>query len=409
MNRRLIIMLAIAVGIIVANLYYAQPLIAMIGPALGLAPGAAGLVVTLTQLGYGLGVLLVVPLGDMIENRRLILIMVMVTLAGLLGLVAATSLLPYFFAAFATGLGASSVQIIVPYAAHFAPEAKRGQAMGNLMSGLMLGIMLSRPAASLMTEFFGWHAVFVLSMVLMSLLAGVLYFRLPLREPSHQRLRYPELIGSMLRLFVETPALRRRSIYQACLFGSFSLFWTASPLLLAGPDFRLSQFAIAIFALVGVSGAIAAPLAGRAADRGWVSAATLVAMLMASGSFLMSHLMPLGSSASVGLLALGAICLDAGISANLVLGQRVIFSLNPEFRGRLNGVYIATIFVGGAAGSWLGAWSYAQGGWHLTSWVGFAMPLIALIYFLTEKQGFISKNYLARNRRQKNTPEADFL
>nr|BFD64497.1 MFS transporter [Bdellovibrio sp. HM001] len=386
LSRGLVLLLAAAVGITAANLYYAQPIVAMISQALGLAPEAAGLVVTLTQVGYGLGVLLMVPLGDMLENRRLVMAMIALTILGLLGLAFATQLIPYFIAAFATGLGASTVQIIVPYVAHFAPETRRGQVVGSLMSGLMIGIMLSRPTSSLLTDLFSWHAVFVLSAFLMTVLGVVLYLVLPPRSPSNKNLRYGALLKSMGRLYLTTPILRRRALYQAFLFGAFSLFWTASPLLLAGPDFNLSQTAIAVFALVGVSGAIAAPLAGWAADKGWSQKATNAAMLISAGSFLLSHIFTAGSQAALAALVVSAILLDAGITANLVLGQRAIFSLQAEYRSRLNGLFIATIFVGGAIGSTLGAWAYAYGGWNLTSWVGFAMPTLAFVVFLTEKK-----------------------
>lgn len=152
-SRRLVFLLATAVGVTAANLYYAQPLVALISRSLGLAPSAAGLVVTLTQIGYGLGVLLVVPLGDIVENRRLILTQIGLTVLGLLGLAFATEVIPYFIAAFATGLGASCVQMIVPYSAHLVPEKSRGRMVGSMMSGLMVGIMLSRPVARACSQF----------------------------------------------------------------------------------------------------------------------------------------------------------------------------------------------------------------------------------------------------------------
>lgn len=386
LSRPLIFLLTVAVGVVAANLYYAQPLVAMISRDLGLAPEAAGLVVTLTQIGYGLGVLVAVPLGDLIENRRLVLTMMTIAILGLLGLAFAKELIPYFIAAFATGLGASTVQILVPYAAHFVPEERRGQTVGNLMSGLMLGIMLSRPIASLLTDLISWHAVFVLSAAMMMVIAGALAVLMKPRQPVAPDLHLFKLLASMGRLFLETPILRRRAISQAFLFGAFCLFWTASPLLLAGPDFGLPQTGIAIFALVGVAGAVSAPVAGVFADRGRSRAATVVALISGSLSFLIAHVAPGTGPAALPLLCFAAILLDAGVSANLVLGQRAIFALSPHLRGRLNGLYIATIFVGGAAGSALGAWAHARGGWSLTSWVGFAMPACALALFLAERE-----------------------
>lgn len=388
----MIFLLATAVGVTAANLYFAQPIIAMISKSVGLSPELSGLVVTLTQAGYGLGVLLIVPLGDIIESKKLILTMMGVTILSLLGLAFVTSLLPYFAAAFATGLGASTVQVLVPYAAHFTPEAKRGQVLGSLMSGLMTGIMLSRPISSLLTDLFNWHAVFVLSALLMLVMSIVLYLLLPKKEPSVNNIKYTHLLRSMGELYMKTEILRRRAVYQAFLFGAFCLFWTASPLLLSGKDFHFTQTAIAVFALVGVAGAVSSPVAGIAADKGLGRIATLIAMGSCSVSFVIGNLFTDGSIVAIACLVISAILLDAGVTANLVLGQRSIFSLPAEFRSRLNGLYIATIFIGGATGSALGAWAYAKGGWHLTSWVGFAMPMIGLLYALTEKTGKVSKN-----------------
>ncbi len=191
----------------------------------------------------------------------------------------------------------------------------------------------------------------------------------------------------MFVLYMTTSVLRRRAIYQALVFGAFCLFWTASPLLLAGPEFRFSQTQIAMFALVGVAGAISAPYAGKAADRGFGQHATAIALGSSSLSFIMSRIFAPGSMAGLIALGVSAILLDAGVSANLVLGQRAIFSLSPELRGRLNALYISTVFVGGASGSALGAWAFSYGGWSTTSWFGFALPFLALLYFLTEFAG----------------------
>jgi predicted MFS family arabinose efflux permease len=201
----------------------------------------------------------------------------------------------------------------------------------------------------------------------------------------------------MAELVATVPILRRRAVYQAFLFGAFCLFWTASPLLLLGPEFHMSQTAIALFALVGVSGAVSAPFAGKAADRGYSRIATAVAMLACMASFFLSHLFAPGSISALLALVISAILLDAGITANLVLGQRAIFALNPEWRSRLNGLYIAIIFIGGATGSALGAWSYARGGWWLTSWTGFAMPALAFLFFLTEKESHADSRAPARS------------
>jgi predicted MFS family arabinose efflux permease len=363
----------------------AQPLAGLISAALGLSPAATGLIVTLTQLGYGLGLLFIVPLGDLVENRLLVLVLLCIDALSLLAAGLSTHPLPFLAAALFIGLGTVAVQVLVPYVTHLVPEARRGRAVGSVMSGLMLGIMGARPAASFVAQLSSWHMVFVLSSALMLVLALVLALALalPTRTPSH-RLRYGELLASMVRLARTTRVLRRRALYHAFLFASFSLFWTVTPLLLASSAYGLSQAEIALFALVGVAGAVAAPLVGRAADRGWSRGATIGAMLAVAGSFLLAHFTHGGSPLSLGLLVVAAVVLDFGVAANMTLGQRAIFGLGAELRSRLNGLYMATFFLGGAVGSALGAWAYAKGGWPLASWIGFALPAMALAWFATE-------------------------
>jgi predicted MFS family arabinose efflux permease len=381
----LTLLFATACGLIVANIYYAQPLIGPIAASLDLSPQTAGLIVTMGQIGYGLGLLLIVPLADLFDNKRLILISLGLCLVALICAGLATQAAPFLVASLFIGLGAVAVQIIVPFAAHLTPPAMRGQVIGNVMSGLMLGIMLARPVASFLTELSSWHTIFFASATCMMLLMILLGRVLPERMPS-STLSYGSLIGSMLRLMVTEPMLRRRALYHACLFGAFSLFWTTVPLLLAGPLFKLSQGGIALFALAGVSGAIAAPLTGRIADKGWSRPATIFAMLAVACAFLMTELIELGSTYSLIWLVVAGIVLDFGVAANLALGQRAIFLLPAEYRGRFNGMFMATFFLGGALGSACGAWGFAQGGWALSAWIGFCLPVIALVYFATERK-----------------------
>lgn len=381
----LTLLLATACGLTAANIYYAQPLAGPISTALGMSPEATGLIVTLTQIGYGLGLFFVVPLGDLVENRRLTLSLLGLAALALFAASFSAQVLPFLVSMAFIGLGTVAVQVLVPYAAHMAPEAVRGRVVGNVMSGLMLGIMLARPVSSFIAEFSSWQVVFLFSASAMLMLAIVLAMTLPKRAPT-SKLRYGQLLSSMLHLARTSPILRRRAFYHAFLFGAFSLFWTTTPLLLAGPAFNLSQGGIGLFALAGVAGAIAAPIAGRVADNGQGHKATGLAMLAVAVSFLMTHIAPQGSPLALALLVAAAILLDFGVSANMTLGQREIFSLGAEFRSRLNGLYMTTFFIGGALGSALGGWSYAEGGWVLASWVGFAMPVAALLYFASDRQ-----------------------
>lgn len=379
-------LLAAACGLIAANLYYGQPLAGIIGAELGFSSAATGLIVTLTQIGYGVGLLFVVPLGDLVENRKLVVIAVSMAVLSLVAAALSPHASQFLFAAFLIGVSSVAVQVIVPYAAHMAPHAIRGRVVGNVMSGLMVGIMLARPVSSLLSEFVSWRGVYLASAVVMAILAVVLFRLLPVRMPE-ARLGYGALMASMGKLAANTPLLQRRAIYHAFMFGAFSLFWTTTPLYLSGPHFNLSQGEIALFALAGAAGAVAAPIAGRMADRGWTYPATFAAMVMVGLSFVVTHLAPEGSHLALAILVAAAIVLDFGVTTNLVLGQRAIFTLGAEFRSRLNGIYMATFFMGGAIGSAVGGWAYSVGEWSLASWVGFAMPAAALVYFLTEKRG----------------------
>jgi predicted MFS family arabinose efflux permease len=377
-----ILLLAAACGLLVANIYYAQPLIAEIAQSLGLAAGAAGLIVTMSQVGYGLGLLFVVPLGDLVENRTLILISAALSAVALACAAFAPSAGVFLACAAVIGLGSVAVQILIPLAAHLAPDATRGRVVGMVSSGLMIGIMLARPVSSFIAAQSSWRVVFGLSAMAMVALAVVLSRALPARAPQ-SRLTYGALIASMAHLVATTPILRRRAFYQGCLFFPFSLFWTTTPLLLAGPHYRLTQNGIALFALAGVSGAIAAPIGGRIADRGWGRPATGAAIALVALAMLGSIFVPQGSVVALSLLVAAAIAIDFGVQANLVFGYRAIFALAPEARGRLNGVYLSTAFVCGAVGSALGAWAYARGGWPLACSVGLTLPIIALVRFLT--------------------------
>lgn len=381
----IILILAAACGLIAANLYYAQPLVGPISSALGLSSGAAGLIVTLAQIGYGIGLLFIVPLGDILENRKLVVMLLFLTAIVLAVAAAIKSALLFLTACMLIGLGSAAAQILVPFAAHLSPDATRGRHVGNVMSGLLLGIMLARPVSSIVAEFMGWRAVYYLSAAAIFVLALVLAKVLPARRPLIAT-RYAALLGSMLHLLKTTPILQRRAIYHACVFGTFSLFWTTVPLLLTGPTFHFSQKAVALFALAGVSGALAAPVAGRLADRGWIRPATGLALALVIISVSLPLIIQGGSTAALITLVIAAILLDMGVSANLVLGQRAIFSLGAEVRSRLNGLYMAIFFAGGAIGSAVGGWAYAIGGWKAALLLGIALPVIALIYYVTEKK-----------------------
>ncbi|WP_217351086.1 MFS transporter [Thalassospira marina] len=379
----LIMFLAAACGLIAANLYYSQPLVGPISAELGLSPRAAGLIVTMTQVGYGIGLLLIVPLGDLFENRRLIITVIALGGLALLASGLATTPGTFLAASLFIGIGSVAVQILVPFAAHLASDATRGRIVGNVMSGLMFGIMLSRPVSSFLTELTNWRVVFFASTAMMVVLMIAVRLVLPVSRP-HVRPHYFELLGSMARLMITSRILRHRALYQASLFAAFSLFWTTVPLLLAGSDFNMSQAGIALFALAGAAGAVAAPIGGRMADRGWMRPATAIAMASVPFALMLTHVGDMGSNFSLVVLVAGAVMLDFGLTCNMVLGQRAIFSLGAAYRNRINGVYMATFFAAGAVGSALGGWAFAHGGWMLSTAVGAVFPALGLLYYLSE-------------------------
>lgn len=395
----LTMVLAVAAGTIVANLYYAQPLDGLIGAALHLPSWAVGLVMTLMQIGYGLGLTFVVPLGDLFENRRLIVAILICNALALFGLAATTNIAAFFVFALLTGITTTTVQIIVPFSAHLAPARERGKVVGNVMSGLLMGIMLSRPIASFLAHYGSWRLVFGLSGGLMIVLAAVLSFAIP-ALPRHSDLTYGQILRSLGPLFARTPELRRRGTYHAALFGAFSLFWTAVPLLLSRPAFGLNQQGIGFFALVGAAGAFVAPIAGRLADRGFVQPATGFAMSLTLASFGIVALG--GATHSIAILMTGAVLLDAGVALNLILSQRVIYGLAADVRARLNGLFMAFFFAGGALGSALASLAYTAGGWPATCLTGAGFALTALAAYATE---FVSLRRFAWAKTEAVEPE----
>lgn len=379
---RLVFLLAASCGLIVANLYYAQPLVGPISESLGISAGTSGLIVTVTQLGYVLGLIFLVPLSDLVKNRRLILLTLAVAAAALLLASFTHQAAVFFTAALLLGIGSVSAQVLVPYAAHLSAQGEQGRMVGSVMSGLLLGIMFARPVASFLSGFAGWQTIFLFSAGMMAVVFLLLFWKLPERIPE-QTLSYKEILSSLWPLFKNTSVLRRRALYQATLFFSFSLFWTVAPLWLAA-HFHLSQTGIALFALVGISGAVAAPIAGRLADRGWTEPLTFLAFSLAAGSFALTHLFQAQIVPGLAAFCVAAVVLDMAVSGNLILGQQAIYALGDQTRGRMNGIFMAVFFLGGGLGSAAGGWLYAQGGWDTASLPGLLMPVFALICDVTE-------------------------
>ncbi|WP_375478948.1 MFS transporter [uncultured Jatrophihabitans sp.] len=369
--------LAIACGLTVANVYYAQPLLSLLSKSFHVSEGSATVVVTLTQIGYALGLLLLLPVGDLVENRMLVVRTLVVTA---LALVAAGAS-PVFgvFAAVSVVVGVTSVvaQILVPLAAHLAPQGHEGRYVGRVMSGLLLGILLARTLSSLVAEALGWRAVFFISAGLMAVLGLVLRSMLPARRPDHTQ-GYRSLLATVVELARTEPVLRRLALCQATMFGAFSAYWTAIAYELVDRH-GFSQDEIGLFALVGAAGAAAAPVGGMLADRGYGRIARAGAFVLAAGAMALAGL----GASSVVLLAVGGVALDFAVQCHQVMSQQVIYALRPAARARINTVYMTTVFVGGAISSAAAGALHDAYGWSGVMVYAAALPVGGLLLWAT--------------------------
>jgi predicted MFS family arabinose efflux permease len=366
-SRATLLVLATIAGISVANIYTNQPLLDAFRVSF---PGSAwliGAVPAVTQLGYALGMLLLAPLGDRIDRRLIILLQLAALGVALVAAAAAPTLGVLIAASLAIGVVATIAQQAVPFAAELAPAAQRGHAVGTVMSGLLIGILLARTVSGFVAEYFGWRAVYGASVVATIALAALVLMRLPRSKPT-SALPYGKLLASMWHLVVETPALREASMTGGALFAAFSIFWSVLTLLLAGEPFHLGPQAAGLFGIVGAAGALAAPLAGKSADKRGPRAVVSLCIVLVAFSFVV---FALSGSSLVGLV-IGVIVLDVGVQAAQISNQSRIYALKPEARSRVNTVYMVVYFIGGAVGSAL-----ASLAWHAFGWVGVCMAGLA--------------------------------
>jgi predicted MFS family arabinose efflux permease len=373
-NLRLVmVVLAFACGATVANLYYPQPLLDEIVSVFSVSESSAALVVTLTQLGYAVGLALLMPLGDLLENRALAGRTLLFTAAALVAAGSAPVFGVFLAAAVLIGITSVVAQILVPFAAHLAPEHMRGRFVGTVMTGLLLGILLARTVSSLVAGVWGWRTIYFISAALMLAVAVAVRRILPRREPG-RAVSYPRLLRSIATLAREEPALRRRAVCQALMFGAFSAFWTTVAFELAR-EHGLSHSGIGIFALVGAAGAAAAPIAGRLADRGYGQISSGAALALAVVSMVLAD----AGVRSLVLLAIAAVLLDLAVQGHQVLSQQEIYGLRADARARINTVFMTTIFVGGAIASAVAGALYEAVGWTGSSLFAAALPLVGLV------------------------------
>lgn len=378
LDRGLVLLMAVATGLAVANNYYAQPLLPTIRREFGIGTGLAGMIVTIGQVGYAAGLVVLLPLGDLLERRRLISLITAATAIGLLGIATAPSvgvLLPAVL-----WVGASSVvaQVLVPFAATLAGPAERGQVVGTVMSGLLLGVLLARTAAGYLAQLAGWRTVYLVAAGLMLVLAVVLRLRLPVSRPA-VRLRYPQLLASIVGIVREEPVVRRRAAFGGLSFAAFSVLWTTLAFLLAGPPYHYAEGTIGAFGLAGAAGAITASLAGRLADRGLADRTTGGTALLLAAAYL-----PLWLGArSLAALLVGIVALDIGAQGLHITNQSEIYRLRPDARSRINAAYMASYFAGGTVGSAGAALLYGTVGWGGVCLYGGSFGVAALALWLS--------------------------
>ncbi|MFM0737244.1 MFS transporter [Paraburkholderia xenovorans] len=369
--RGLLLLLATIAGVSVANIYFNQPLLDNFRESFPKSGSWVGAVPAVTQLGYAAGMLLLAPLGDRFDRRRLILLQIAGICVALLVAATAPTLVVLIVASLAIGVLATIAQQAVPFAAELAPPAQRGHAVGTVMSGLLLGILLARTASGVIAEYFGWRAVFGVSVVALLVLAVVIIQRLPKSQPT-SALPYGKLLVSMWHLLVEHRALREATLTGAAMFAAFSVFWSVLALLLAGAPFHLGPQAAGLFGIVGAAGAMAAPLAGRFADKRGPHAIISVSIAFVAVSFVVFGL----SATSIAGLVVGVIVLDIGVQAAQISNQSRIYALKPDARSRVNTVYMVGYFIGGALGSGVGAVVWPAFGWTGVSIAGLAFAAL---------------------------------
>ncbi|MEK4040787.1 MFS transporter [Paenibacillus sp. FSL F4-0122] len=385
LSKQFILILAIASGLSVANMYYNQPLLAEIGRTFNASSNAVGYVSMLTQIGYALGMLFFVPLGDIRERRTLISGLLIAVSLSLIGFATAQNLTWMYIASFAIGITTVVPQVIIPLSAELALPEERGKVIGTVMSGLFFGILLARTISGIIGDMFGWRAMYWIAAVVMLLLSLILYRLIPATKPDNNS-SYSDLLKSMGQLIRRYSTLRESSLIGACMFGGFSVFWTSLAFFLEGEPYHYSSSITGLFGLIGVAGAAGAPFIGRLADR--------IAPKKIVGILLLITLIAYGFFGLAGFtiwsLIAGVIILDLGVQGSQVSNQTRIYALEPAARSRINTVFMVSTFTGGAIGSTLGSFAWQHWGWSGVCLMGGTLVVTALciwiVYRVIEKE-----------------------
>jgi predicted MFS family arabinose efflux permease len=377
LDRTLVLLMAVATGLAVASNYYAQPLLPQLTDDLHLHGSTAGLIITVTQLGYAVGLVFLLPLGDLFERRRLIVVLSVLSAVTLVGFALSRSAAELMPAAVALGLVSVVAQVLVPFAASLAADDERGRVVGTIMAGLLLGVLVARTAAGYLAELGGWQTVYWVAAALMLVFAVVLRLRLP-QHHSAPGLSYPKLLASVVTLVREEPVLRLRMIYGATSFGAFSVFWTTIAFLLAGAPYHYGTGTIGLFGLIGAAGALAANVAGRLADAGHQRFTTGVTSLLLCVSWIP---VAVGRHSLIALI-IGVVVLDLAVQGLHISNQSQIYALRPDARSRINSAYMTAYFAGGTLGSAVSTLAYGRWGWDAVCIAGAAFGALATLLWI---------------------------
>jgi len=375
----LVLLLASGAGLAVASLYYSQPMLGILATDMGASTQDIGLVPTLTQLGYALGILLLAPLGDRHDRRQIILIKAILLVASLLATAFAPSLGILLAASLAIGLTATLAQDIVPAAATLAPAARRGKVVGTVMTGLLLGILLSRVVSGFVADHFGWRSMFVVAAAGVAVIGIAVWRGLPRFAPT-TTLPYRALLASLWALLRRHASLRQAALAQGLLSLGFSAFWSTLAVMLHAKPFEMGSAVAGAFGLAGAAGALAAPLAGHLADRRGPALVTRLGAGLTAISFAALCLSPfLSTTGQLWLLGIGTLGFDLGVQTALIAHQTIVYGIDPGARSRLNAVLFVGMFIGMAAGSTLGSTVLAHWGWPAVTGLATAASLAALV------------------------------
>ncbi|MBA2743261.1 MAG: MFS transporter [Chthoniobacterales bacterium] len=381
LNKNVAGLFAVACGLAVANAYYAQPLLDTLADEFSIDRSAIGVVITATQVGYGIGLILLVPLGDVLNRRRLIVAQSLLSAVALLVVSYAPNAIVLLGGMGAVGFLAVVTQTLVAYASILARPAERGQTVGVVTSGVIIGILLARTVSGTLSDVFGWRSVYLVSAAATLVVCALLYKALPVHEASKARVSYPRLIWSVFILFVEEPLLRTRAFIGLLIFGVVNMLWTPMVFPLSSAPFFLSHTQVGLFGLAGAMGALGASSAGRLADSGHAQRSTGIALALMLVAWLPISLL----STSIWFLIAGVLIIDFALQAAHVSNQTLIFRVKPEARSRLTAAYMVFYSIGCAIGSIGSTLIYAYGGWASVCATAAFFSAVALVFWWTTR------------------------